>query len=194
MMEGLQQLIGDQAMPLLNSADRKKLYNKSWVVFAKQPFGGPEQVIEYLGRYTHKVAISNHRITSIENNAVSFRYKDYAAGGKQKEMTISATEFLRRFCMHILPKGFRKIRHYGFLSNRCSQAFKQQQLQMGIVIRPQSTEWKTTAKEKLPFNADQCPCCKEGKMMEVLSFDNNGPPEWMIRKIHLQQKPQQPEA
>ena len=132
-------------------------------MFAKQPFGGPVQVIEYLGRYTHKVAISNHRITAIENGNVSFRYKDYADGGKQKEMTISATEFLRRFCMHILPKGFRKIRHYGFLSNRCSQVFKQQQLQMGIVIKPQSTEMK-----------------------EVLSFDNNGPPKWAINKIQSQ--------
>jgi hypothetical protein len=163
MMEGLQQLIARQAIPLLSSADTKTLYNKSWVLFAKQPFGGPEQVIEYLGRYTHKIAISNHRITAIENGNVSFRYKDYADGGKQKEMTISATEFLRRFCMHILPKGFRKIRHYGFLSNRCSQVFKQQQLQMGIVIKPQSTEMK-----------------------EVLSFDNNGPPKWAINKIQSQ--------
>jgi len=188
MIEGLQQLISEQAMPLLSRADTKKLYNKSWVVFAKQPFGGPEQVIEYLGRYTHKVAISNHRITSIENNAVSFRYKDYADAGKHKEMTLPATEFLRRFCMHILPKGFRKIRHYGFLSNRCSQAFKQQQLQMGIVIKPQSTEWKAIAKDKLHFNADECPCCKKGKMMEVLSFDNNGPPRWAIIKTQQQIK------
>ena len=188
MIEGLQQLISEQAMPLLSRADTKKLYNKSWVVFAKQPFGGPEQVIEYLGRYTHKVAISNHRITSIENNAVSFRYKDYADAGKHKEMTLAATEFLRRFCMHILPKGFRKIRHYGFLSNRRSPLFKKQQLQMGVVIKPQSTEWKTIAKEKLHFNADQCPCCKEGKMMEVLSFDNNGPPGWAIIKTQQQIK------
>jgi hypothetical protein len=187
MMEGLQQLIDRQAMPLLSLADKKKLYNKSWVVFAKRPFGGPEQVIEYLGRYTHKVAISNHRIIAIDNGTVSFRYKDYADAGKQKEMTLSATEFLRRFCMHILPKGFRKIRHYGFLSNRSSQVFKQQQLQMGIVIKPQNIDWKTIAKEKLHFNANECPCCKKGKMMEVLSFDNNGPPKWAINKMQQQQ-------
>ncbi len=188
MMEGLMQLISGQAMPLLSSADKTKLYNKPWVVFAKRPFGGPQQVIEYLGRYTHKVAISNHRITAIENGTVSFRYKDYADAGKQKEMTLCATEFLRRFCLHILPKGFRKIRHYGFLSNRCSQSFKQQQFQMGIVIKPQSTGWKIIAREKLHFNPDVCPCCKTGKMMEVLSFDNNGPPRWAINKIQSQIK------
>lgn len=188
MIVGLQKLTSQQAMPLLSNTDTKTLYNKAWVVFAKRPFGGPEQVIEYLGRYTHKVAISNHRITTIENDAVSFRYKDYADAGKQKEMTISATEFLRRFCMHILPKGFRKIRHYGFLSNRCSQLFKKQQLQMGVVIKPKNTEWKQIAKEKLQFDADQCPCCKEGKMMEVLAFDNNGPPQWAIIKTQQQMK------
>ena len=185
-MEGLQCLITTNNLPVLSRQNRQLLYNKNWVVYAKRPFGGPEQVIEYLGRYTHKVAISNHRIVSIENNAVTFRYKDYADASKQKEMTLTANEFLRRFCMHILPKGFRKIRHYGFLSNRSSQVFKQQQLQMGIVIKPQITDWKTIAKEKLHFNADECPCCKKGKMMEVLSFDNNGPPGWALLQTQYQ--------
>ena len=104
---------------------RETLYNKSWVVYAKQPFGGPAQVIEYLGRYTHKVAISNHRIVSIENDKVSFRYKDYADGSQQKTMTLEATEFLRRFCLHILPPGFRKIRYYGFIANTNSTTYCQ---------------------------------------------------------------------
>ncbi|MEJ7826879.1 MAG: transposase, partial [Segetibacter sp.] len=111
-MQGLQTLIKEYNLPSLSDDDRKKLYSKSWVVYAKQPFGGPEQVIEYLARYSHKVAISNHRITAIADGKVSFRYKDYADGCKQKTMTLEATEFLRRFCLHILPKGFRKIRHY----------------------------------------------------------------------------------
>ncbi len=81
---------------------------------------------------------------------------------------------------HILPKGFRKIRHYGFLSNRFGKSFRQQQLQMGIIIKPQNLEWKTIAKEKLHFNPEDCPCCKKGKMRAVLSFDNNGPPAWAI--------------
>ncbi len=96
------------------------LYAKAWVVYAKAPFGGPQQVIEYLGRYTHKVAISNHRITATheEEDTVSFQYKDYRHGGKQKQMTLGATEFIRRFSQHILPKSFTKIRMYGYLSNR----------------------------------------------------------------------------
>ena len=187
-MEGLLVLISKYSMPELSTAERRELYNKDWVVYAKQPFGGPQQVIEYLGRYSHKVAISNHRITAIENDTVSFRYKDYADGCKQKEMTLQATEFLRRFCLHILPKGFRKIRHYGFLSNRCSQSFKQRQMQMGVTAVKQSAGWKIIAKEKMHFDVEQCPCCKKGKMQELLSFDNNGPPAWLQRKVYLQQK------
>ena len=91
------------------------LYQKDWVVYAKQPFGGPEQVIEYLGRYTHKVAISNHGIQAYDGRAhrVTFGYKDYADGGNQKEMVLSDSEFVRRFEQHILPQRFTKIRSYG---------------------------------------------------------------------------------
>ena len=112
---------------VIDKAMRETLYNKAWIVYAKQPFADPKQVIEYLGRYTHKVAISNHRIRNIEHGKVLFSYKDYADGGLQKEMTLDAEEFLRRFCMHILPQGFRKIRHYGFLSNRSKLRLKMQQ-------------------------------------------------------------------
>jgi hypothetical protein len=188
-MQGFLALIKEHNMPLLCADDRRKLYAKSWVVYAKQPFGGPEQVIEYLGRYTHKVAISNHRITAIADGKVSFRYKDYADSGKQKTMTLEATEFLRRFCLHILPKGFRKIRHYGFLSNRCRPAFKQKQLLMGVVPgTKQETTWQIIAQTKLHYDVHQCPCCKKGKMNELLSFDNNGPPAWVVRKVQLQEK------
>ena len=96
------------------------LYQKKWVVYAKAPFGGPQAVIEYLGRYTHKVAISNHRITELDEqeDTVSFQYKDYTAEGKQALMTLSAQEFIRRFAQHVLPKSFTRIRMYGYLSNR----------------------------------------------------------------------------
>ena len=188
-MQELPSLINEHRMPLLSVEDRKKLYSKAWVVYAKKPFGGPEQVIEYLGRYTHKVAISNHRITAITDGKVSFRYKDYADGNKQKTMTLEATEFLRRFCLHILPKGFRKIRHYGFLSNRCGPSFKQQQMHMGVApAKEQETSWQIIAQTKLQFNIHQCPHCKKGKMEEVLSFDNNGPPQWLINKLRSQTK------
>jgi len=98
------------------------LYAKEWVVYAKPPFGGPEQVLKYLARYTHRVAISNHRLVKLEDGQVTFRYKDYAAAHRHKTMTLSTDEFLRRFVQHILPKGFVKVRHYGLLANRQREA------------------------------------------------------------------------
>ena len=89
-----------------------------WVVYAKPPFGGPERVLKYLARYTHRVAISNHRLVQLEDDQVTFRYQDYAAAGRLKTMTLPAAEFLRRFVQHVLPKGFVKVRHYGLLANR----------------------------------------------------------------------------
>ncbi len=94
------------------------LYRKEWVVYAKRPFGGPEQVLKYLARYTHRVAISNSRLLDLSDGQVTFRYKDYADAHKSKAMTLSADEFLRRFVQHVLPQGFVKIRHYGLLANR----------------------------------------------------------------------------
>ncbi len=89
-----------------------------WVVYAKPPFGGPGQVLKYLARYTHCVAIGNRRLVRMKGGRVTFRYKDYARGGKRRTMELQATEFLRRFLMHVLPRGFVRIRHYGLLSNR----------------------------------------------------------------------------
>ena len=94
------------------------LHRPDWVVYAKPAFGGPTQVLRYLGRYTHRVAISNHRLLAFDQERVTFRWKDYARGGKQGPMTLAATEFLRRFFLHVLPKGFVRIRHFGFLANR----------------------------------------------------------------------------
>lgn len=98
------------------------LRKHSWVVYAKRPFAGPEPVLEYLGRYTHRVAISNERLVSIEANSVRFRYKDYAHGGRRRVMELPALEFLRRFALHVLPRGFNRIRHYGLLANRNKRA------------------------------------------------------------------------
>jgi hypothetical protein len=89
-----------------------------WVVYAKRPFAGPEQVLDYVGRYTHRVAISNNRILDVEDGKVRFRWKDYRHGNQQKTMTLSADEFIRRFLIHVLPSGFQHIRYYGFLGNR----------------------------------------------------------------------------
>jgi hypothetical protein len=98
------------------------LRKKAWVVYAKRPFAGPEQVLEYLGRYTHRTAISNERLVSAEANTVRFRYKDYARGGRRRVMELPALEFLRRFTLHVLPRGFNRIRHYGVLANRNKRA------------------------------------------------------------------------
>ena len=94
------------------------MFRQHWVVYAKPAFGGPTHVLRYLGRYTHRVAISNHRILAFDGERVTFRWKDYAHGSKQRKMTLSATEFLRRFAQHILPRGFVRIRQYGFLATR----------------------------------------------------------------------------
>ena len=90
---------------------KNDLYAKPWVIYAKRPFGGPQGVIEYLGRYTHKVAISNHRIQSVDTEGVTFQYKDYKTGGDTKTMTLTEQEFVRRFCQHILPPKFRRLRY-----------------------------------------------------------------------------------
>jgi Putative transposase len=89
-----------------------------WVVYAKRPFAGPKQVLDYVGRYTHRVAISNNRLLDIAEDQVTFRYKDYRHAAQHKTMTLKAEEFIRRFLLHVLPEGFQRIRYYGFLANR----------------------------------------------------------------------------
>jgi Putative transposase len=122
--QGKLQLHGALA-DLATSRGFSRLFNKAygceWVVYTKRPFGGPEHVLRYLARYTHRVAISNHRIVSVAHGEVTFLWRDYAHGNKQKKMTIAATEFLRRFLQHALPKGFVRIRHFGFLANHQRQ-------------------------------------------------------------------------
>ena len=98
------------------------LYAKEWVVYAKRPFGGPERVLKYLARYTHRVAISNSRLLELRDGRVTFRYKDYADAHRQKTMTLEADEFLRRFVQHVLPRSFVKVRHYGLLANAQREA------------------------------------------------------------------------
>jgi len=94
-----------------------KLYAQEWVVYAKPPFGGPESVLKYLARYTHRIAISNERLIALKDGRVTFGWKDYANDNRRRTMTLDATEFIRRFLLHELPSGFVRIRHYGFLAN-----------------------------------------------------------------------------
>ena len=164
---------------------RRKLYNLNWVVYAKQPFGGPKQVIEYIGRYSHKIAISNHRIKNAENGKVSFTYKDYASGGTQKLMTLEAHEFMRRFCMHILPKRFVKIRHYGFLASRNKPDLKKHQMQIGVLVQTLENKNEKQGGGALVQNSYRCPYCKTGTMIRIQSFDANAPPPVCQNKTNI---------
>ena len=157
-----------------------ELYKNEWVVYAKRPFSGPESVIEYLGRYTHKIAISNHRIKNVEAGKVSFSYKDYKQAAVKKEMTLDVSEFIRRFALHILPKGFVRIRHYGILSSTSKAACT-------VVIKEQLPLIQSNVKSKKEmYNRLQCPCCKKETMQTLLRFNRRGPPaDWedMAKKI-----------
>jgi Putative transposase len=106
------------AQPKTFAACLRRLFRKDWVVYAKPPFGGPDYVLQYLGRYTHRVAISNHRLISLVDGQVTFRWRDSAHHNEQKLLTLSLDEFLRRFLLHVLPKGFVRIRNFGWLANR----------------------------------------------------------------------------
>jgi hypothetical protein len=140
------------------------LHGHDWVVDIRKPFGGPEHVLHYLARYTHRVAISNHRLLGMEDGKVTFRWKDYAHGGKQRKMTLAAEEFIRRFLLHVLPKGFVRIRHYGWMANRCrrkSAALCRRLL--GHEVPPSAS---LSALGPAPFR--QCPFC--GGAVEVIEM------------------------
>jgi hypothetical protein len=150
---------------------KNELYQKSWVVYAKRPFGGPQAVIEYLGRYTHKIAISNHRLKSHNTEGVTFEYKDYKTGGDKKEMTLSTVEFLRRFALHILPPKFRRMRHYGFLSNAAKgKALAKARVSLKVKAeqkRDKAARREAARQRLFGINAHQCRCCKVGTMVTV---------------------------
>jgi len=136
----------------------RPLFRQDWVVYAKRPFGGPEYVLHYLARYTHRVAISNHRLVSVADGKVTFRWKDYAHSSKQRKMTVTAEEFLRRFMLHVLPRRFVRIRFSGFLANRCRKHLLplcQQLLEGGL---PQRAEAPGSSEAK-PAPAWLCPHC-----------------------------------
>lgn len=160
-------------------------FKKEWVVFAKKPFSGVNSVVEYLGRYTHKIAISNHRIRNIDPNdqIVTISYKDYKTNGSKKLLTVNNMEFVRRFALHILPKGFTRIRHYGILSSTAkTKAIGQ--------IRKQfvAKEFVIAATKAEVFNPLKCSCCNKETMIRLMSFNHRGPPSnWRIQNINLLQ-------
>ena len=152
----------------------ESLFKNQWVVYCKRPFFGPSQVVEYLGRYTHKIAIGNHRIKSLESGEVRFMVKDYRHGGRKSILGLSDAEFIRRFSLHILPKGFTRIRHYGILSSYYK----------GTVIPGLQKE---LGKPKLPETTSvlhrKCPACKKGNLVTIMTFTARGPPQHWQEQI-----------
>lgn len=142
-----------------------------WVVYAKRPFAGPEQVLEYVGRYTHRVAISNNRLLDIEDGKVRFRWKDYRRGGEQKTMTLDAVEFIRRFLIHVLPSGFQRIRYYGLLSNGHREeklAYCRELIGMAKpapIDRAADTDYRDQYEELTGVSLCECPVCRLGQMV-----------------------------
>jgi hypothetical protein len=143
------------------------LFKQKWVVYAKPAFGSPSQVLKYLGRYTHRVAISNHRLLAFDGERVTFRWKDYAHGNKQREMTLAATEFLRRYVEHVLPRGFVRIRHFGFLTNNRRSVLLTLARQL-LAIPPPSAEPSST--DTPSISTWRCPYCNgEMRIGPILS-------------------------
>jgi hypothetical protein len=144
-----------------------------WVVYAKRPFAGPQQVLDYVGRYTHRVAISNHRLLDVENDRVRFQWKDYRDGDQIKTMTLSADEFIRRFLLHVLPDGLQRIRYYGFLGNRYRKEkleLCRRLLDMPISAEPTNPtekDYRDRYEELTGDSLHQCPQCKQGRMLVV---------------------------
>jgi hypothetical protein len=163
---------------------RRQFYHKKWVVYCKPPFDGAEGVLQYLGRYTHRIAISNNRILTLQDGTVSFRWRDYAAGDKQKIMPLKAEEFIRRFLLHVLPDRYVRVRHFGLLGNRrCKDNIS--------LCRDLLNRCKTVTKEKdksetwqeqllriCGIDVTTCPICRKGKMLRVEVLPpSNGPPD-----------------
>lgn len=154
-----------------------------WVVYAKAPFAGPQQVLNYVGRYTHRVAISNDRLLNMENGQVRFRWKDYRDNNRQKTMTLKADEFIRRFLLHVLPNGFQRIRYYGFLGNR----YRKQKLErcrqlLGMPdnepVPEPARDYRDRCEELTGSSLWECPVCHQGRMhvIGVLETIKKHPP------------------
>ncbi len=163
----------------------ERLKNKDWVVYCKKPFAGHEKVLDYIGRYTHRVAISNNRIVNVENGMVTFIYRDRKNADIRKTMTLKAEEFIRRFLLHVLPQGFVRIRHFGFLANRCKK--ENVQRCRDLMGHPQDTPANTEKStqeimmELTGIDITICPCCKEGTMRVIEALS----PLWKLNQRYM---------
>lgn len=183
---------GGQTAPLreVNAFETfaRSLWKQDWVVYAKPPFGSAQQVIDYLGRYTHRVAISHHRLVAFEHGWVSFRWRDYRQRQRIKVMTLEAAEFIRRYLLHTLPRGFMRIRHYGVLGNRCRRA------QLSVCRRllhqpeppPKPVESAAALMARLTgIDIERCPHCQRGRLEVVMTIY----PLWQIDRLPFETHP-----
>ena len=160
-----------EVLPANSKELQEQAQEKKWIVYAKKPFASPEQVLEYLGRYTHRIAISNHRITAIDKDTVTFTYRNRQNNNELREMTLSAMEFIRRFLLHVLPFRFMKIRYYGFLANICK--WKSILLIRRLIGKDMEIKLfiQETLEEKVLRITGQditlCPHCKIGRMIHM---------------------------
>jgi len=164
---------------ILTKEQNDALYKNNWVLYAKRAFGNAQSVIEYLGRYTHKIAISNHRIKSIDENSVTFSYKDYRKGAQKLELPLDAMEFIRRFSMHILPKGFMRIRHFGILSSTSKRiSIPCIKAQVEVYRNPPLLKPHKVS----DYNPKMCKHCKTETMVTIKIFTGRGPPHQIKAK------------
>jgi len=171
---------------ILTKEQQDAMYKNNWVVYAKRAFGNAQSVIEYLGRYTHKIAISNHRIKSIDESSVTFSYKDYRKGAQKLEMKLDAMEFVQRFSLHILPKGFMRIRHFGILSSTSKRmsipCIKSQVTVKGNLLLTKSYKVHD-------YNPKMCKHCKTETMVTIKIFTSRGPPSKIkVEEIRIEKK------
>jgi hypothetical protein len=152
---------------------RKNLYHKKWVVYCKPPFDGVQGVLQYLGRYTHRIAISNHRLLSYRGGKVSFLWRDYADDNRPKTMTLKANEFIRRFLLHVLPARYVRIRHFGLLANRKRKdniAACRKRIDSGKPLTKENARIETWQEQLLRIcgiDVTTCPVCQKGRMCRV---------------------------
>ena len=171
--------------PRIFEVFRRQFYHKKWVVYCKPPFDGAEGVLQYFGRYTHRIAISNNRILTLQDGEVSFRWRDYSDGDRQKTMTVTAHEFIRRFLLHVLPHRYVRIRHFGLLSNRNRKddiSLCRMLLDSGKTTTKEKDKQETWQEQLLRIcgiDVTTCPVCKKGRMLTVELLPPcrcNGPP------------------
>ena len=188
-VEGLQRLVEVGDLPLDEPLSEllRLLYEHDWVVYSKPPFAGPESVLRYLGRYTHRIALSNRRIESLQDGRVSFRYRDRTDGDRSKRLELSVHEFIRRFLLHALPQGFVRIRHYGLLANRCRKTALARCRALLNAQAPTPPLPQESVAEKLlrltGTDLTRCPACREGHMRTIGELSKHESPARVVESL-----------